>query len=475
MWIQAATSLALMAAATGAQSAALPEAEFTATVAAVVQGDAVRIDTGGEEVLVGLYGVSCFLRRPEAREAAAEFVRTHTAGDEVTVRVLEEVAGLPYAEIVLPAGEVLNHMMLSRGVADPDPLTARDDEHYAMLAETARSLEADAGMEAETEAAPEPPVVERRTPQPGEAPESIEAFKARRQLREVAAFEAGREKWLAMPEEYRDRVRREYEEALEATSRRTADSLAALQSQVDLRRNALNNAQAGIAERQAVAFGGFVGGGIGAQPLRTPVNAGQNAGTFADLSRTAQFGRPSGFDPPVFGGVAQPRQRFVNPWENAMAMQALAAEQRVQAEALRIANTRLQTARAQANDRTGRLLQALARFELYEEAAEEGLPSPTLSLRPVTRYESNLPQEPAPFLVDEPVMRIDWHASAPRPGARVTGIVYEAEGDRPVARFSSASPPHEAFRILDGDGEYYIETETDGTISYTIEVFGVDE
>ena len=451
---------------------AFPQGDFPAAVVAVVPGDAVRVTVGDGDALAGLYGVSTMSRSRNEAAATRDFIRERTADATVTVRPVKTVAGMPYAEIVLPAGDVLNHLLLSEGHADLDLLTAADDAHYAALAGAGAAREA-----VETPVA----TPSARAPEPVELRAALADFRMRRQLRDTAAFEAGLEKWAAMPEEYREGVRQHYEQALEAAGADGAALLASLRAEVNARDRALRDTRAVIEERRA-AIAAERERVLHDPSLQTNRRLYERFRADALADRIAGFPRSAHWNErfaeryrarAVVGQLQADAEYLARRRAHEDVLRSLTAEQRAHAEAVYRANTRLRAASIQASDRQARLLRTLVQFDLYDQALEEEM-RPSLPMRTVAMVEGAESRQLESFRLDAPLGRVDWYADPQQPRAYFTGIIRSVEDDRPVARFRSSDPPHESYLLLDGPGEYYATIETSGPISYLVDVFAID-
>ena len=465
MWMH---TILMLSAVIAAAPGPIPPGEFEATVTTVVSGDAVRVTVSDGDALVGLYGVSCLRQARDSASAARTFVQERTGEEVITVRPIKAVAGMPYVEIILPSGEILNHLLLQQGLADFDLLTAAGDAVYASLA----GQEPSSAPEAEADAA---------NPAPSSAPISIEEFRMRRHLRDTAAFEAGLEKWGAMPKEYRDAVRRNHEESLIAADAGGAALLENLRGEVETRNVALESSANAIANRRSAVVEDRER--LNNDPeLQWNTRRYQNylADYYADRAagrhRSARISRQLADRYRVRASFDQARvdaQYETVRSEHESAIRSLTAEQRAQADALRRANVRLRTANIQTSDRIARLLRTIVQLDLYEQAVAQEM-HPTLPLRHIAVVEGEGPERSPLFALEAPVGRVDWYANPQRPDAQLSGTIHNASDDRPIAQFRSTTPPHESFLLLDGPGEFYITTNTSGPVSYLVDVFAIE-
>jgi len=204
---------------------AVPDEPFSAQVIEVYHGDSLKLDSSHGPLLVSLYGVRGDPTDLTKIEAAHEFIASATLDATLEVRPMRVISGLSYVEAVLPSGEVLNKLLLEKGLAQLDELSAGNDETYEQIA-----LRADKSA---TNEHTDPAPALSRTAEPEDPGKALSQFKIRKQLKEIAQFEAEVEKWRALPEGYRTTLAASYGYTLRSGSTRLSQETARRQQSVE--------------------------------------------------------------------------------------------------------------------------------------------------------------------------------------------------------------------------------------------------
>jgi len=90
--------------------------EFTAMVTGVTEGDIIRVNHGGKETKIRLWGIDCPEMNQTFGPQAKKFTGDLTAGQTVTLKVLEvDRFKRQVAFVILPDGRNLNHEILKAG------------------------------------------------------------------------------------------------------------------------------------------------------------------------------------------------------------------------------------------------------------------------------------------------------------------------------------------------------------------------
>lgn len=121
--------------------AGVPKEPFKAKILSVPRGDALTLSTAGQKYLVALYGVKCYELAPDAIKRDQEFIRERCQDTEVDVKPVSAIAGLTYVEIVLPAGQILNKVLLEEGLAELDVLSAGQNVEYRRIISAVKKAE----------------------------------------------------------------------------------------------------------------------------------------------------------------------------------------------------------------------------------------------------------------------------------------------------------------------------------------------
>ena len=99
-------------------------ADFDGTVVCVLDGDSLKVSSGGRLVTIRLFGVDCPELKKTRRErtqpygrAARDYVCREAMGKVVTVSPVDKNGRRLVAKITLPDGRILNRELLARGLA----------------------------------------------------------------------------------------------------------------------------------------------------------------------------------------------------------------------------------------------------------------------------------------------------------------------------------------------------------------------
>lgn len=114
--------------------------EFTAQVVGVTEGDIIRVNQGGKERNIRLWGIDCPEMNQKFGPQAKKFTQELTAGQTVTVKVLEvDRFKRQVAHIILPDGRNLNHEIVKGGYGWWFVRYAKDDKVLEQLESEAKS------------------------------------------------------------------------------------------------------------------------------------------------------------------------------------------------------------------------------------------------------------------------------------------------------------------------------------------------
>lgn len=225
--LPSAMALAAMLVAANRPASAQNDAEAQSVrVVNVSRGDVIRIEDGGPERVVMLYGVTCPDPHTPVGARAKAFTENQIGGSEVTATVRFRQPSVDYVEVRLGDGRVLNHQLLLAGLGRLDTLSAGGDEAYAALQEQAQTAGAGVWTREPEEAGGDGVVTEViAVRDPEELP--VERFKRVKELQAEVDFAVALEHWRNLSDEQKAEIQGSLQQRVETQTVRAEEDVEA--------------------------------------------------------------------------------------------------------------------------------------------------------------------------------------------------------------------------------------------------------
>jgi len=475
-------ALSVFLSASGPQLA-VPEKPFTAKVSEVYHGDALRLDTDDGRLLVSLYGVKGDALNLTGMKEAEEFITSMTTAVNVEIHPIKKISGLSYVEAILPSGEVLNKLLLEKGLVQLDTLSASNDEVYAEIASKAK----ESGPVEPEDLSPDA----TKSEEPQDPSQALASFKVRKQLKEIAQFEAEVEKWKALPEGFRRSLAESYGYTLKSGVARLSQEVANRQQRVEGTVQKLKQNQARIAaHQQAIASVSLSESAALAEvfddfdlkwdremadSFHKDMLAESATGAHYSARISAQLLSEYNYK------VMLDQQRL-----GSEAAAVSAAHENVRAahrgeianiqsqhstiiRMIRHAEADAQAAASMAAKHEKRYSDALQRIQMLDGALAEGF-QPSLIPIVTEQFRGDQSERFANFPVESIIWRIDWYVKKLDNTASFSIDLYDAQNDKFLQHIITEQAPYESFLICENPGEYYVKINGEGDIQFIITI-----
>ncbi|GMV95559.1 MAG: hypothetical protein AMXMBFR82_53370 [Candidatus Hydrogenedentota bacterium] len=464
----------------------VPEKPFTAEVRAVYHADSLKLQTPEGQLLVSLYGVKGDPLDLTKMNEAKEFAIAVTKDQTLEIRPVKTISGLSYVEVILPSGEVLNKLLLEKGFVKLDTLSASKDEVYTEIASKAEQFGPN-----EENVDPDIPSDVAKSERPEDSRQALANFKLKKQLTEIAQFEAEVEKWRALPESYRRSIAASYGYTLRSGTAKLSEETAKRQQKVEGTVQKLEDNQSKIvAHQEAIASvtaseqdaladvyddfdlkwdqgmaEGFHKNILADVATGDEYSAGINARLLDKYSYKVMLDRSRVDSEASAVSAAHENMRAAHRGEIA----SLESQHSAIIGMIRRAEADAQAAASITAKHEKHYSDALQRIKMLDEAVGQDL-QPSLFPIVTEQFRGNKSDKFAKFPVESIIWRIDWYVKKADNSASFSIDLYEAQNDKFLQHVITEQPPYKSFLICEEPGEYYLKVNADGAVEFIITI-----
>lgn len=216
--------------------------------ASVLTPETVRLKTSDGIDIYFLYGVSSLGSSSRTQGEAKQFISDRINPRKAKFYLVASKGGLHYVRVESESGEVLNEELLLKGLIKLDVLSAGTDERYGQLQQQAKN--AKTGLWRQEHGVSEVSQESGDEPAKSETRLDSEAFLLKRELTELAEFEAAYVKWSRLSEEQRHQMLSHFYGMANRVEKGSAEFLDSREGSVRGHVNTLNSTDSAILQQR---------------------------------------------------------------------------------------------------------------------------------------------------------------------------------------------------------------------------------